>query len=113
MRIFRRGRPGQRRSGDPAVLDDEVFKFPRRARPFPPIELRGASYRGRPTPILLPAICLIVDLLLDDLAHFFKRGETHRTFPSLVILVVFRRFRLEVDFEICLVEHFATGIQET
>jgi hypothetical protein len=89
------------------------FKFPRRAGPFPPIELRGASYRGRPTPILLPPICSIVDLLLDDLAHFFKRGELHRTFPFLVILVVFRRSRLEVDFEVCLVEHFATGIQET
>ena len=72
----------------------------------------GASYHERPTPKLPPRVCSIVDLLVDDLAHFFKHGEPHRTLTLLEILEVFRRFRLEVDFEVCLVEHIATGIQE-
>jgi hypothetical protein len=41
-------------NGDPETLlfsMTRFFKFLRRAGPFPPIELRGASYHGRPTPI--------------------------------------------------------------
>jgi hypothetical protein len=54
----------------------------------------GASYRNAAP----RAICSIVDLLVDDLAHFFKRGKPHRMLILLEILEVSRRFRLEVDF---------------
>jgi len=75
---------------------------------WPPLSLPTAG----PMPKLPRRVCSIVILLFEDLAHFFKRGEPHRTFTSREILEVVRREGLDVEFAGRLVEHTVTGIHK-